>query len=442
MDENKYQILQIEGLRQKPGSETSLVRLRLKYWIKLKRSGKAIPQQQTCYACALFYNQILFLKRFSSKEHNIGHAIQKLATAPRAFDRTIKVLSSHSLIQYNPKQHLLSTDQLVQQVLKEAMDEATYRLWAERTVQAVAEVLPEMDESSGEHYKRYLSHAQGCAILIEQLDLTSSGAGQLLYQLADYLYDQACYEEAKPLYQRVLHILEQTLGPQHADVAYPLNNLASLYYEQGKYEEAEPLYQRVLHILEKTCGPEHPEVAYPLNNLANLYKEQGKNAQAKSLYQQVLQIEERTLGSNHPEVARLLNNLAEVCQKQGKYKQAEQLYQRVLHILEQKARPEHPEVTYPLNTLANLYKEQGKYVQAESLYQRVLHIREQLLGPEHPNMASLLHTLAHLSETRGSTLRPSYFTSKYCTSGKSPWLEPPSSGLYAQWPCHPLHPAG
>ena len=50
--------------------------------------------------------------------------------------------------------------------------------------------------------------------------------------------------------QRALHIMEQTLGPNHPKVTNPLTNLAILYREQGKYSEAEPLLQRALLISE------------------------------------------------------------------------------------------------------------------------------------------------------------------------------------------------
>ena len=43
---------------------------------------------------------------------------------------------------------------------------------------------------------------------------------------------------------------------------------------QGKYEDAEPLYERSLAILEETLGPRHPHVASSLNNLAGLLKSQ------------------------------------------------------------------------------------------------------------------------------------------------------------------------
>lgn len=43
---------------------------------------------------------------------------------------------------------------------------------------------------------------------------------------------------------------------------------------QGKYAEAEPLYVRATEILEKALGPEHPNVATPLNNRAWLLRAQ------------------------------------------------------------------------------------------------------------------------------------------------------------------------
>ena len=47
-------------------------------------------------------------------------------------------------------------------------------------------------------------------------------------------------------------IWEQALGPEHRDVAYYLDKLAWLYEATGRYEEAEPLYRRVVAILEKS----------------------------------------------------------------------------------------------------------------------------------------------------------------------------------------------
>ena len=82
-------------------------------------------------------------------------------------------------------------------------------------------------------------------------------AADLNRALGTHLYIIGAYQEAQRYLERALHIQEQNLGPEHPNVAYPLNNLATLYLEQGKYAEAEPLYQRALHIREQSLGPEH-----------------------------------------------------------------------------------------------------------------------------------------------------------------------------------------
>jgi len=373
----------------------------------------------------------------------LGQEIQQFSTNPLTFGKALKALFSYSLIQRNPMEHLLSIHRLVQAVLKDEMDQTTYHLWADRTVQAVGATLPEVDHRTKGRYERCLSHAQGCAGLIEQLHLTSSVATQLLYQTALYLHNHARYVEARQLYeqalhireqahgpddpqvasllhglaslyteqgkyaqagpldQRALHIWEQAHGPEHSKVASSLVCLAEQYREQGKYAQAKPLYERALHIWEQAHGPEYSHVAYPLHGLASLYTEQGKYTQAEPLYERALHILVQTLGPEHPKVARLLNDLAEQYREQGKYAQAEPLYERALHIFEQTLEPKHPMIAHPLHGLASLYTEQGKYAQAEPLYERALHIFEQAHGSEHSHVAYPLDGLASLYTEQG-----------------------------------------
>lgn len=68
-----------------------------------------------------------------------------------------------------------------------------------------------------------------------------------------------------------MRIQEQASGETHLDLIYPLNMLAILYYEQEHYEQAESLFQRVLRIIEQTLGPEHLELARALNNVGSFY---------------------------------------------------------------------------------------------------------------------------------------------------------------------------
>lgn len=50
--------------------------------------------------------------------------------------------------------------------------------------------------------------------------------------------------------------------------------MPTLHVAQGNYAKAEPLFQRSLAIREKALGPDHPDLATPLNNLAELLHRQ------------------------------------------------------------------------------------------------------------------------------------------------------------------------
>jgi tetratricopeptide (TPR) repeat protein len=333
---------------------------------------------------------------------HLGSHIPALSDDPLAFNQALKVLLSYSLIQRNPTEHLLSVHPLVQVVLKDTMDEPTFRLWAERTVQAVETALPDVDHTAVPRYDRCIAHALGCALLIEQLHLTSSSATALLHQAGLYLAEHARYAEAEAFFQYCFHILlEQGPGSAGPHMTLLLNNMANLYYQQGKYAEAEPLFQMALDMREEVLGPEHPLVASPLHGLSLLYQDQGKYAEAEPLCRRALHIWEQALGPTHPQVSEPLNNLANLCCRQGKYDEAEPLYQRALHILEEGLGPTHLQVAYPLCGLANLYAEWGKHAETESLFQRALYIREQILGATHPEVAYPLHGLALLYYEQG-----------------------------------------
>jgi tetratricopeptide (TPR) repeat protein len=172
---------------------------------------------------------------------------------------------------------------LVQAVLKDGMDASTYHQWAERVVQAVNDALPDVEYRTYAHYERCLPHALECAQLIAREQLTSNAARRLLMQTGSYLREHARYTEAEPLYQHSLRIREQALGPDHPDVAKPLQGLASIYSEQGKYAEAEPLYHRALHIREQKLGPDHPSTREIVRNYAGLLRKVGREAEAREL---------------------------------------------------------------------------------------------------------------------------------------------------------------
>ena len=63
------------------------------------------------------------------------------------------------------------------------------------------------------------------------------------------------------MFLRALRIREETLGPDHPDVAYSCNNLGALYFNQGQFSQAEIVLSRALRIRQRTLPADHPLVA-------------------------------------------------------------------------------------------------------------------------------------------------------------------------------------
>jgi CHAT domain-containing protein/Tfp pilus assembly protein PilF len=242
-------------------------------------------------------------------------------------------------------------------------------------------------------------------IRIEELRLATENDRAL--QEAHKLYAEACklrdadkYDEALPLFGRVIETRNRVSGPDDGDLAAVLHDLAVLYYYKGDYPMVEPLSNNALAIQEKTLGPEHTDVANSLNLLANLSFNKGDYAKAELLSNRALSIKEKAVGPEHPTLAHYLNNLARIYNKKGEYHKAEPLYVRALAIREKRLGPEHPFVATSLNNLAQLYYNKGDYANAESLHKRALTIREKWLGRQHPNVAESLGNLANIYRDR------------------------------------------
>jgi len=327
--------------------------------------------------------------------------LKSLASDPFLLDAAIKELLRYSLIKRNAEEKLLSLHRLVQTVLKDAMVEEVQHAWAERAVRAVNRAFPAVEFENWDQCRRMLTHAQACADLISQWNIKLPEAASLLYRTGSFLYAHGQYVETEPFLQGTLDIGEQSLGPDHPDVAIYLNDLAWLFMRNlDKKAEAETLIQRALVINEQNFGNDHPNTANTLHSLGQLYWGQ-KPDQAELLFQRVLAIRERTLGPDHPLTANTIHALAALYREQGRYAEAEPLYQRALVIKEQTLRPDHPDIAGLLSNMAQLYGNQSKYAEGETLLQRALMIEEQAFGPNHPLSVTTLNRMANLYEVQG-----------------------------------------
>lgn len=109
--------------------------------------------------------------------------------------------------------------------------------------------------------------------------------------------DRGAFTEAKKLRRRVLEInerafaktegqykreladKEETLGPEHLDVAEVFSKLADFYHAQGRLDEAESAYKRKLALHENASR--RAGVGESLEDLAQFYADQGRPTLAK-----------------------------------------------------------------------------------------------------------------------------------------------------------------
>ena len=365
-----------------------------------ERSPHKIRALQTL-ALALYFDQSLF-QHLVREQHIQGIPIQSFLPALVGSRSYVVRIRMHGTEYYRFHRHMQAA--LLDDLAKNELDvsAAAVSIDAILTFYANQAHFNSLAEYVSEKHLPPYAHAMDVLISFAERGWVDSQKASNWFQKLDASFDvQTAAPIRRPLWERMLPVLERALGAEHPDVAASLNNLAALYQSQGKYDEAERLYRRALANQEMVLGPAHPHVGTSLNNLAAVYQSQGKDGDAEVLYRRSLAIREKALGPKHPDVANSLNNLGEFYRRQGEYDEAERLYRRSLAIEERVLGPQHPDVAVSLNNLANLYHAQRKYDEAEPLLRRALAIKERALGPQHLRVATSLGSLAELYHNQG-----------------------------------------
>ncbi|HEX6185517.1 MAG TPA: SEFIR domain-containing protein, partial [Pyrinomonadaceae bacterium] len=117
-------------------------------------------------ACAFLAPDLIPEEIFTEGGTHLGDLLAATVNNRLAFIDTVKETLRYSLMRRDPDQRALSIHRVVQDVLKDTLDEATQRQWAERVVKAVNQVLPEFDEtdySEWHRFERLIPHAKVCA---------------------------------------------------------------------------------------------------------------------------------------------------------------------------------------------------------------------------------------------------------------------------------------
>jgi len=339
----------------------------------------------------------MFEKETPIIEEAIGLWCEETGAQPddQSVKAAIAELSAYSMVTREGPNFMVH--RMVQDALRSKIPEERRRDWIERSLKLVYHFSPAKpgDVRTWPTWDLLRPHATRVAEYADDAGIVDP-TSRLMNQLALLLFNKSLYRDAEPLMRRALQIGEDSLGPNHPNVAIQLSNLAQLLQDTSRLADAEPLMRRALQIGEDSLGPNHPNVAIRLNNLAQLLKATNRLVDAEPLMWRALQIAEDSFEPNHPNVAIRLNNLALLLQATNRLADAEPLMRRALQIDENYFGPNHPEVATDLNNLAVLLQATNRLTDAEPLMRRALQIDEDSFGPNHPNVARDLNNLAQL----------------------------------------------
>jgi tetratricopeptide (TPR) repeat protein len=296
-------------------------------------------------------------KMFEDGAEIIGEAVGMLCEeiGAQVEDGSVKdaitELASYSMV--TRRGESFTVHRMVQDALRSRIPEERRRDWIERSLRLVDDFSPANPSDARTWLVWDLLRPHAAQIIqIADKNGIAHPTARFVSQLALLLLNMSLYREAEPLMRRALQIDEDSLGPNHPNVATQLNNLAQLLQATNRLSEAEPLMQRALQIDKDSFGPQHPNVASDLNNLALLLQATNRLSEAEPLMRRALQIDEDSFGPQHPNVARDLNNLAWLLCDTWRLTEAMPLLERAAEIYKKSFGLDHPRTKNAQNSLS------------------------------------------------------------------------------------------
>lgn len=217
------------------------------------------------------------------------------------------------------------------------------------------------------------------------------------YRLGLLLLKLGYSAKAQQIYEILLN--ETTDDCEKASI---YNQLGKAKYDQGKYQEAITFYEKSLEIDQQTLRPQHPDLAYSYGEIGNVYFSMGEYAKARSSHEKALQIRQKSLPPNHPDLASSYNNLGEVFRSMGEYPRSFSFYEKSLEIKQQSLPPNHPNLGSSYNNIGNVYYDMTEYSKALSSYEKSLQIFQKCLPSNHPDLATCYDNIGAVHEKMGN----------------------------------------
>lgn len=207
--------------------------------------------------------------------------------------------------------------------------------------------------------------------------------------------------QAIPLYQQTLKLMQDKLGPDDPTTLVAMYNLAMSFKVAGRYDEAIPLFDETLRLRRLKLGPEDPVTVATMTCTGATYGAAGKHDQYTALYGEVLRIRQAKLGDEHPETIWAMWQYGICLYEVNRENDAVALWEKALALSKVNPGIDHPTTLGLINTLASVYRANGRIYEAISLIEEVFKLRKANLGPDNPATLSAMQYLARAYEIAG-----------------------------------------
>lgn len=335
---------------------------------------------------------------FQQKSTSLSPHLDILSLDEFSFNNAIKQINRFSLIKRNTNKKTLQIHQVVQDVIRDSLDEdKSTKSWLEKTISILLNLFPPDEYIYWDKTERLIRHVITCFKLIKKYDVISEESALLLNQAGIYLFRRGIDTLAEDLYKLSAHLWRTLLGNHNQGLATSLNNLAALYCMQNNAAKAQVVVKEALTIREKLLSPNDPTLAKTFCNYGHVLILQKKFDEAENFFNKAKNIFEQMPEAFEADLSIIYSNLAVVYFRQQYHQKekAKSYFSKALSIINKAKLSNYPYLIPILNNIADLHYELGEYKIATPLYELCLSIAKLLLGI-HPDTIELYNKVGEL----------------------------------------------
>ena len=188
-----------------------------------------------------------------------------------------------------------------------------------------------------------------------------------------------------------------------------INNLGGYYLEREKFDQAAPLFERALAILENALGATNPALIIHVYNLSTVYKMQRRVKEALELEERAQALILKKLSKEGNSGTQNLLLHAHSLQVENKYEKAHGYLLQALDIAEEEFGKNSMRAAHILDFLGTNSLKQKDVTQSAQYFTRSLAIKKSLLPDGHEDIAATQQNLKFLAALKGDKMAMNMF---------------------------------